>query len=85
LTQAKWVAYGIVPYLKDRWDLLDCVVVLTAWLSQIPSFSNYSAIRALRVFRAFKSVSAVPGPCRRLAFCVHFRLVSDLVRVRWRR
>ena len=58
----KIIAYGFSDYLKDGWNLLDVVVVTTAWLPYVfPGMGNYSAIRAVRVLRALRTVNRIPS------------------------
>ena len=55
-------AYGLRGYLQDSWNLLDVVVVSTAWAPYIfPGLGNYGAIRAVRVLRALRTVNRVPA------------------------
>eukprot|EP00966_Prymnesium_polylepis_P122727 2837304-Prymnesium_polylepis.1 len=52
----KVLALGINRYLKDSWNILDVVVVSSAWLPYLfPNMGNYSAIRAVRVLRALRT------------------------------
>ena len=58
----KIVALGLSDYLKDSWNLLDVVVVSTAWAPYLfPKMGNYSAIRAIRVLRALRTVNRIPS------------------------
>lgn len=61
----KVVAQGFVigrgAYLRDAWNILDFVVVVTALLQSIPGMPTASAIRVFRVLRPLRSVSALPG------------------------
>ena len=57
----KILALGWNRYLKDSWNMLDVVVVTSAWAPYLfPSMGNYSAIRAVRVLRALRTVNRVP-------------------------
>lgn len=61
----KVVAQGFIlghgAYLRDAWNVLDFVVVITALLTSIPGMPTASAIRVLRVLRPLRSVSALPS------------------------
>ena len=58
----KIIAFGLPPYLSDGWNLIDVVVVSTAWAPYLfPNMGNYSAIRAIRVLRALRTVNRVPS------------------------
>ena len=58
----KITAFGLSEYLKDGWNLLDVIVVTTAWAPYIfPHMGNYSAIRAVRVLRALRTVNRIPS------------------------
>ena len=48
-------------YLRDRWNVLDFIVVISGLIGQIPGIPNLTALRTLRVLRPLRSVSAVPG------------------------
>jgi voltage-dependent calcium channel L type alpha-1D len=52
---------GKHSYLKDRWNWLDFVVVITSWLSYVPAIPNVSVLRTFRVLRPLKSISTNPG------------------------
>ena len=57
----KIIALGWNRYLKDNWNMLDIVVVTSAWAPYFfPAMGNYSAIRAVRVLRALRTVNRVP-------------------------
>ena len=58
----KITGLGLLSYLSEGWNLLDVVVVSTAWLPRIfPTMGNYSAIRAVRVLRALRTVNRLPS------------------------
>ena len=58
----KIIALGLSTYLDDGWNLLDVLVVSTAWAPYIfPGMGNYSAIRAVRVLRALRTVNRIPS------------------------
>lgn len=48
-------------YLRDPWNILDFVVVVTSLMTSIPSMPKMTAIRVFRVLRPLRSVSALPG------------------------
>ena len=48
-------------YLRDGWNVLDFLVVISGLLSLIPGIPSLTALRTLRVLRPLRSVSAVPG------------------------
>lgn len=52
---------GKKSYMKDRWNWLDFLVVITSWLSYVPSIPNVSVLRTFRVLRPLKSISTNPG------------------------
>lgn len=60
------IAYGLLStptaYLRQPWNLLDCFILLTSYLSFLgDSFSNANTIRLLRVLRPLRLVHRVPG------------------------
>ena len=61
----KVVAQGFVlgrgAYLRDAWNIIDFLVVVTALLASIPGMPTTSAIRVFRVLRPLRSISALPG------------------------
>lgn len=49
-------------YLRDRWNILDIVIVLTGWVELLlQSGINLSALRALRILRPLRSISSIEG------------------------
>jgi hypothetical protein len=52
---------GEGTYLKDHWNWLDFSVVVTSWLSLVPSMGNISVIRTFRLFRPLRSFSSMPA------------------------
>jgi len=50
---------GKGTYLKDAWNWLDFIVVITSLLSILPSFSNVSGIRTFRLFRPLRSLTSL--------------------------
>ena len=71
----KIVAFGFAlhshAYLRDRWNVLDCAIVLLTWLSFVPGVGNYSALRVLRVLRPLRSMNAVKGLKVRVTALLH--------------
>ncbi|CAM9453078.1 unnamed protein product, partial [Discosporangium mesarthrocarpum] len=59
IAQGFYVGHG--TYLRDSWNILDFIVVVTALLTSIPEMPKMSAIRVFRVLRPLKSISALPG------------------------
>eukprot|EP00759_Apiculatamorpha_spiralis_P048850 PhF_6_TR44136/c0_g1_i1/m.67462 len=61
----KVFAYGLIlhqhAYLRSSWNVLDFLIVCLSYLSLLPGFGNYTAIRTLRVLRPLRSMNAVPG------------------------
>lgn len=62
----KILAYGLVvetnAYLRDRWNILDCAVVLvsTVNISNLGPGSSFKSLRALRVLRSLKMIKRFP-------------------------
>ena len=54
---------GEYTYLQSPWNILDAVVVLTAWLPYIlpDSTSSGGAIRAFRLLRPLRTINRFPG------------------------
>ena len=48
-------------YLRTGWNRLDFVIVTFSFLSFVPSFGNYTAIRTLRVLRPLRSINGIQG------------------------
>jgi len=48
-------------YLKDGWNILDFVVVVTSLIALLPSVPSVSIFRAFRVIRPLRNVSQLPG------------------------
>jgi hypothetical protein len=61
----KIIALGLfrerVSYLKDAWNWLDFVVVVTAWLERTGLSENMSALRTFRVLRPLRTLTTIPG------------------------
>jgi hypothetical protein len=50
-------------YLRDNWNKMDCLVVITGWIEVYSKGStiNMSALRALRVLRPLRSITRIRG------------------------
>jgi len=61
----KIVAFGFVidknTYLRDPWNWLDFIVVVTSLLTLVPNMANVSVIRTFRLFRPLRSFTALPA------------------------
>ena len=59
----KVTAYGFMigknTYLKDKWNWIDFLVVVTSLLSLFPQFGNYSAFRTFRLLRPLRSLNSL--------------------------
>ncbi len=56
------VEYVYIPtYLKDGWNVLDFVVVVSGIISLSGTKSSVSSIRTVRVLRPLRTISALPG------------------------
>ena len=60
----KILALGFIcnknAYLRDPWNWLDFIVVITSLLSILPDVSNMSMIRTFRLFRPLRSFTSLP-------------------------
>jgi len=61
----KIIAFGFVidknTYLRDPWNWLDFIVVVTSLLTLVPNMANVSVIRTFRLFRPLRSFTALPA------------------------
>lgn len=61
----KIIARGLLchqsSYLRDWWNILDFVVVISAILEMLPIGGKLRSIRALRVIRPLRTINAVPS------------------------
>ena len=61
----KIISIGFVmhkgSYLRDAWNWLDFVVVVTSLLSILPGVGNVSGIRTFRLFRPLRSFTSMPS------------------------
>ena len=62
---SKLIAQGCIfhkkCYLRNGWNWLDFIVVVTALLNNLPGMSNVSFLRTFRLFRPLKSLSQFPS------------------------
>lgn len=58
---AQGFVLGVGAYLRDSWNIIDFLVVVTALLTSLPGMPTTSAIRVFRVLRPLRSISALPG------------------------
>eukprot|EP01050_Picozoa_sp_SAG11_P006780 SAG11_NODE_541_length_8643_cov_21.904963_5_plen_167_part_00 len=68
----KIISYGLVfggefTYLKSGWNILDCTVVITAWMPHflallgVDNAGGVTGLRALRVLRPLRSMNRIPA------------------------
>ncbi|KAL4110193.1 hypothetical protein PRIC1_001886 [Phytophthora ramorum] len=61
----KILATGFVhrkgSYMRDPWNVLDFVVVISSLVAILPTVPNVSVIRTIRVLRPLRSLSMIPG------------------------
>lgn len=48
-------------YLRDGWNILDFVVVVSSILQFLPNTVNISAVRTLRILRPLRSINSIKG------------------------
>ena len=49
-------------YLRDAWNILDCVIVVSGYLPYFfKSGANISALRSFRVLRPLRTISGIEG------------------------
>lgn len=53
--------YGKNSYLRDTWNWLDFIVVVTSLLQQLPDMKNMSGLRTFRLFKPLKSLTNMPS------------------------
>ena len=78
----KIYAYGFVfgksSYLRDYWNILDFVIVVTGWADrEAGSGVNLSAMRTLRILRPLRSISSISG--MRVLFISLFKSIGPLL------
>jgi len=61
----KIIAKGFVmddnTYLKNSWNVLDFIVVVSSTASFLPGSNNFTAIRTLRILRPLRSLNQISG------------------------
>jgi hypothetical protein len=72
----KIIAHGFfvfkkVSYLRDGWNAIDFVVVLTGLLEFMPGKVNLKSLRTVRVLRPLRSINAVPRMKRLVMTLIH--------------
>lgn len=75
-------AYGFViskgSYLRDRWNLMDFVIIISAWISTYGGSNvKLSALRMLRILRPLRSISSIKGI--RALFLALFKSIKHLM------
>lgn len=62
---SKIIAMGLIfhkkCYLRDGWNGLDFIVVVTGLINNLPGMSNVSSLRTFRLFRPLRSLSQFPS------------------------
>jgi len=48
-------------YLRNAWNWLDFIAVITSLLEVLPSMSNISGLRTFRLFRPLRNLTTVPS------------------------
>ena len=48
-------------YLSEGWNILDCLIVLISWASQLGASGSLSSLRMFRALRPLRSISRIPG------------------------
>lgn len=60
----KILAMGLIAcensYLRDYWNLLDILVVITGWIGLFSSGEGISVIRTFRLLRPLRSINSIP-------------------------
>ena len=51
--------FGFNPYLKDPWNMLDFVIVITGIISEFSSGANLKSLRALRILRPLRTFNKI--------------------------
>ena len=64
-SMSKIMAMGFIlgnkSYLNDAWNWLDFTVVVTSFLTELPSMQNMSGLRTFRLFRPLRSLTTMPS------------------------
>jgi len=57
------VFFGPTAYVKQTWNVIDGLLVLSGWVGHLPVFSSASlnSIRIVRILRPLRTVQSVPG------------------------
>jgi hypothetical protein len=62
---SKVLAMGLILgnkcYLRDAWNWLDFMVVVTSLLTELPAMQNMSGLRTFRLFRPLRSLTTMPS------------------------
>uniref|UniRef100_A0A3B4EF08 Sodium channel protein n=1 Tax=Pygocentrus nattereri TaxID=42514 RepID=A0A3B4EF08_PYGNA len=58
---ARGFCIGKFTFLRDPWNWLDFSVIVMAYVTEVVSLGNVSALRTFRVLRALKTISVIPG------------------------
>ncbi|HVY84881.1 MAG TPA: ion transporter [Caulobacterales bacterium] len=56
----EFLAQGFGRYVRDGWNLFDCVIVFISYAAVVPGIRAITALRTLRVLRVLRLVSNVP-------------------------
>ncbi|CAG9314125.1 SCN4A_2 [Blepharisma stoltei] len=76
----KGVIFTKEAYFKDPWNILDFVIVATAWASYYANQGvNLSALRSLRILRPLKTISSIQG--LRVLFLAFFGSLLPLLNI----
>lgn len=81
----KSLAMGLVfeenTYLRDGWNFIDFLVVISSVMSFFPNSIKLSALRTIRILRPLRSINAIKGNNDRLINSLGMRLlVSSLLK-----
>ena len=61
----KALAMGLImeehTYLRDGWNIIDFLVVISSIMGFLPGTVNFSAIRTIRILRPLRSINAIKG------------------------
>jgi len=47
-------------YLRDYWNILDFIIVITSWITYFISDSSISVVRSIRILRTLRTLTAFP-------------------------
>ena len=48
-------------YLRESWNILDFIVVISSLLTEIPQMKSVSGMRTLRLMRPLRSLTTMPS------------------------